>query len=274
MGALNEQKIDCHNHILDPERYPYSNETRYRPAGQEIGTEAQLHTVCDVYNVAHCLVVEPNSGYGLDNSCLLDAIGRSNGRFKGVAVVRNDASLGELEELKARGIVGIAFNATYHSTDFYLDTGPLLQRMARLGLFAQVQVKGDQLPALMPLLMHSDTPVIIDHCGRPVLANGLNQPGFVALRNLAKRETSAIKLSGLYKFSQQNFPYADSWPFLRELVDAFTLDRCVWGSDWPYLRAPQRIDYGPLLHLVDLLFPDVRDRQRLLWDTPRRLFGF
>ena len=78
MGALTEQKIDCHNHILDPERYPYWLETRYRPSGQEIGTEQQLHMVCDTYNVNHCLVVGPNSGYDLGsgpiNLCYLTRV--------------------------------------------------------------------------------------------------------------------------------------------------------------------------------------------------------
>jgi predicted TIM-barrel fold metal-dependent hydrolase len=274
MGALAEKKIDCHNHILDPERYPYSAATRYRPAGQEIGTEQQLHTVCDTYGVNHCLVVGPNSGYGLDNRCLLDCIERSHGRFKGVAVVGNDASASELEELKARGIVGIAFNATYHSPEFYLDTGPLLRRMSALGLVAQFQVEGDQLVALMPLIERTDATIVIDHCGRPDISRGLSAPGFAAMRALALRGNSAVKLSGLYKFSAEAFPYRDAWPFIRDLVAHFGLDGCVWGSDWPYLRAPRRIDYGPLLHLVDMLFPDEGERRQVLWETPKRLFGF
>ncbi len=158
--------------------------------------------------------------------------------------------------------------------DFYAGIGPLLARLARLGLFAQVQAEGDQLLALMPLLQRSDAMVVIDHCGRPIAANGLDQPGFAALRALARRGNAAVKLSGLYKFSTLGFPYEDAQPFVRDLVDHFTLDNCVWGSDWPYLRAPQRLDYGPLLALVDRMFPAAEDRRRLLWSTPRRLFGF
>jgi predicted TIM-barrel fold metal-dependent hydrolase len=274
MGALAEPKIDCHNHILEPARYPYAPDARYRPAGQEIGTESQLHTVCDVYGVKHCLVVQPNSGYGLDNRCLLEAIARSSGRFKGVAVVASITGLGELADLQAQGIVGIAFNATYHGTEFYQDIGPLLKRMASLGLFAQVQVESDQLVDMLPVLQASDAAIVIDHCGRPDITHGPDAPGLRALRQLARRDSSAIKLSGLYKFSKQDFPYRDTWPFIRDLVAHFGLDRCVWGSDWPYLRAPQRIDYGPLLHLVDLLFPREDERGKLLWETPRRLFGF
>ena len=68
--------------------------------------------------------------------------------------------------------------------------------------------------------------------------------------------------------------HEDAWPFVAALVDAFTLDHCLWASDWPYLRAPARVDYGVLLHLVRTLFPGASDRRKLLWDTPRELFGF
>jgi hypothetical protein len=42
----------------------------------------------------------------------------------------------------------------------------------------------------------------------------------------------------------------------------------LWGSDWPFLRASERIDYGPLLRLVEVLLPTPADRRKLLWDTP------
>jgi predicted TIM-barrel fold metal-dependent hydrolase len=247
---------------------------KYRPSAQEIGTEAQLHAVCDAYKVDHCLVVGPNSGYGTDNRCLLDSIARSKERFKGVAVVPNDAPERMLADLKARGIVGIAINATYHGVDHYLDIGPLIRRLTDLDMFLQIQVEGDQLIGLMPIIERSGVKLLIDHCGRPVLAAGLQQPGFIALRSLGASGRAAVKLSGVAKFSRMPFPYEDTWPYVRALVDAFGLDQCVWGSDWPFLRAPERLDYGPLLTLVDKLFPSEADRRKLLWETPCRLFGF
>ena len=87
---------------------------------------------------------------------------------------------------------------------------------------------------------------------------------------------SSIKtsLSGMGKFSQLPFPHQDTWTYLRALTDAFGFDACVWGSDWPFLRAGERVDYGLLLKLVEQLFPHREDRRKLLWETPRRLFGF
>lgn len=42
LGIFDEPKIDCHNHILDPVRFPYGADSIYRPSSQEIGTAAQF----------------------------------------------------------------------------------------------------------------------------------------------------------------------------------------------------------------------------------------
>jgi predicted TIM-barrel fold metal-dependent hydrolase len=274
MNIYDEPKIDCHVHVLDPARFPYASDTLYRPAGQEITTAPQLLEILDAYGVSHALIVGPNSGYGTDNRCLLDALTLGGGKFKGVAVVANDAPLAELEGLKAAGIVGIALNCTYHGTAYYSDCSPLLVKLAALELFVQVQVEQDQLVALAPMLLRSGATIVIDHCGRPVPEAGLDQPGFRALLELARTRRAFVKLSGYVKFSREPYPYGDARPYVTALVDAFSLDRCVWASDWPFLRAPQRVDYGPLLKLVEELFPDAASRRELLWETPRAVFGF
>ena len=274
MSIFDEAKIDCHCHVFDPERFAYQAGNFYLPAGQERGTPALFGELRAAYGVRHALLVEPNSGYGPDNRCLLDTIARSDGRLKGIAVVANDATRSELEDLKEAGIVGIAFNPALFGAAYYADSGNLLEQLAELEMIAQVQVQGIQLVELLPLLQASGVRLLFDHCGRPNIDAGVDQPGFAALLELGRRGQAAIKLSGYAKYSRQTFPHADSVPYVRVLVDAFTLDACVWASDWPFLRAPERIDYGTLLKLVERLFPDANDRRKLLWETPSKLFGF
>ncbi len=274
MSVFDEPKVDAHCHVLDPARFPYAADVAYRPAGQEIGTLVQYQSVMDAYGVRHALLVGPNSGYGTDNRCLLDAIARGQGRFKGIAVVPNDTSRPELERLKAAGVVGVAFNATVHGVDHYASTAGLLRMLADLDLFIQIQVEHDQLVPLAPMLEQSGARILIDHCGRPTPGAGLEQPGFQALLALARTGRAAVKLSGYQKFSAEPPPYGDAQPFVHALIDAFTLDACMWASDWPFLKATERLDVGPLLRAVERLLPDPADRRRLLWDTPCRLFGF
>ena len=267
-------KIDCHIHAIDPVRFPYAPDTPYRPSRQEIAPAAHLVRVLDAFDVAHALIVATNTGYGSDSRILLDTINLGGGRFRGVAVVENDVDIGELERLKAAGVVGVAFNVPFHGTGYYRNTAPLLEKLVDLGLFLQIQVEQDQLLALLPLIEKSSVRLVIDHCGRPSIEHGLKQPAFQALLAIGRERDAWVKLSGYYKFARQRHPYADAWPFIAALVEAFTLDRCVWGSDWPFLRAPERLDYGPLLAVLSELFPDQDDQVRLLWRTPARLLGF
>ena len=266
--------IDCHNHVLDPDRFPYAADTPYRPAGQEVAPVEQWLRVMDAHNVRFALLTGPNSGYGTDNRCLLDAVARGEGRFKGIAVVAADATTHHLAALKAAGCIGVAFNPALLGVEPYLDTDELCRRLADLDMWLQIQVEGDQLPALLPLIERTTAKLMFDHCGRPIVADGVDRPAFAALCTLGRAGRARIKLSGFYKFSERPHPYPDVFPFVRALVEAYGLDNCVWGSDWPFLRAPARLDYGPLLDQVTALFPDEGDRRKLLWETPRRLFGF
>jgi predicted TIM-barrel fold metal-dependent hydrolase len=267
-------KIDCHVHVLDPTRFPYRADTHYAPTSQEIGTPAQLAQVMRVYGTHHALLVGPNSGYGLDNACMLDAITRGAGRYKGIAVIANDATSDELRALKRQGVVGAAWNVTHYGIDHYRDAKPLLERLTALDMFVDIQVEHEQLVAMMPMLTNSGVRILVDHCGRPTVDAGLDEPGFRALLELGATKRAFVKLSGFVKFSRKPAPHEDTWPFVTALVEAFGLDHCLWASDWPYLRAPVHVDYGVLLSVALTLFPAASDQRKVLWDTPRVLFGF
>jgi predicted TIM-barrel fold metal-dependent hydrolase len=266
--------VDCHVHVLDPQRFPFAADTAYRPSGPEIGTPDQLDRLLDAHGIRHALIVGPNSGYGLDNRCLLDTLARSAGRYRGVAVVRNDAGRAELQDLQAAGIVGVAFNVALLGVDFYSDIGPLLDRLRELDLWAQVQVEGHQLVALAPMLEASGAKLLFDHSGRPDLRAGIGQPGFQTLLGLAATGRACVKLSGYAKFSHEPPPHRDAWPYVHALLQAYTPEALVWASDWPFLRAPVRPDYGALLALFGQLVPGAAARRAIGWTTPRRLFGF
>lgn len=268
------QIIDSHVHVIDPARFPYAADAWYKPVGAEIGTAANLHQVLDAHGISKALLVGPNSGYNTDNRCMLDAIAHSAGRFKGIALVRNDASLGELQDLKAQGVIGAAMNVSLLGVEYYSDTAPLLQHLRDLDMFAQLQVQHDQLLPLRDMLVDSGAKLMFDHCGRPDPAKGVDQAGFAALLALAETGRASVKLSSLGKCSALQHPYSDAWKFVHALLEAYTPKNLVWASDWPFLRAPTRVDYGPILSLFEQLIPKAADRHAIQWETPNRLFGF
>jgi predicted TIM-barrel fold metal-dependent hydrolase len=274
MHIFAEPKIDCHTHVFDPVNFRYGENIAYKPSGQEIGTAAQLHHVMNTYGVRHALLVQPNSGYGGDNSCLLDAIAKGAGRFKGMAIVDLDADVATLKELQEQGIVGAAINPTFHGNAYYQQAEGLMKRLADLDMVFNLQVEHDQLLMFAPWIEGIPVRVLIDHLGRPTIPGDLGQVAFAALLRLARTRRVTVKVSGYTKFSKTSYPFEDCWPFVRAVVDAYSLDHCVWASDWPFLRSTERQDYGPLVALVGQLFPNAADRRRLFWDTPNRLFNF
>ena len=273
-SLIAEPKIDTHCHVLDPARFPYRDDTPYRPSGQEVGTVCELGQMFDAYSVKRALLVGPNSGYEQDNRCLLDALVHGAGRFKGIAVVAHDIATDDLKRLKMSGIAGVAFNATYHGVDHYRDTADLLARLARLDMCLSLQVERDQLVALAPMIERSGVRLLIDHCGRPATQASLDQPGFRRLLALAAAKRTFVKLSGYVKFARADTLYEDAKPFVDALLDAFSPDACMWASDWPFLRAARHVDVGSMLALFGRLVPDRHARRRIFWDTPARVLGF
>jgi predicted TIM-barrel fold metal-dependent hydrolase len=266
-------KIDTHCHVLDPARFPYAPDVAYRPAGQEMGELSALNAVMDFHSARHALLVGPNSGYGLDNRCMLDAIAHAGARFKGIAVVPNDASDELLSKLQLQGVIGVAFNPSLHGLTYYANIAPLLKRLAQHSMWAQFQVQDDQLVELLPMIESSGARVMIDHCGRPKIEAGLQQKGFSALLALGRGSEAVVKLSGFAKFSQTGFPFDDARPYVEALARDFGLHRCMWASDWPYLKASPRLDYGPMLALYADMFT-CEECEQIMWHTPKLQLGF
>ena len=59
-----------------------------------------------------------------------------------------------------------------------------------------------------------------------------------------------------------------------ELLKAFGVEGCLWGSDWPFINVQRRPVYADVLAPLSRWLPDPGDRARVLAHNPRRLFGF
>lgn len=268
-------RVDAHAHVIDFARFPIPGGPGYKPKPHEGGTRAQYLATLDRNGMTHGLLVQP-SGYVYDNSALLDAIAAAPSRLKGIAVAAPDANDRLLDSLAAGGIVGLRFNLT-DAVDTALAeaiAGGLIDRVAARGWFAQIHADGERWVDAAAMLRRTRVSVLIDHVGRPLLAGGVAQPGFQAMLAMADTGRAAIKLSGLFRVSAAPPPYRDLVPFLAAILERFTPERCVWGSDWPFLNMGRPVDYAQELDALRQFVPDEAARTKILWDTPARLFGF
>jgi predicted TIM-barrel fold metal-dependent hydrolase len=267
--------IDTHVHLFDPVRFPYGRSVAYTPLPHETATVEQLVDIMHCSGIDHAVIVTPMAGYQSDNSAMLDALARYPGLFRGIAVVEADITDATLIAMKEQGVVGVRVDLIGRGTTYLSGEGRALPgRLKDLGLILQIQCENDQLAEVEALFRRETGRVVIDHMGRPDVRQSTDQKGFQALLRLADNSDVFVKLSGPFRFSKAGWPHADIAPFVTALVRAFGPARCIWGSDWPFIRMDRRMDYAPALRNLDLWLPLAEDRATVLGRTPATLFGF
>lgn len=121
------------------------------------------------------------------------------------------------------------------------------------------------------------TRLVIDHLGLqqpfsppPPAAPFADLPKVLAL---AACRNVVIKITGACTLSHRPFPYADIWEPVGRILDAFGLDRCLWGTDWT--RAVELLTYEQgveAFRATDRL--SATDRATLMGGTAARVYGW
>lgn len=268
---MTERRIDCHAHVIDPARFPFADGPGYRPKPHETGPVDDFAAVLDLHGVDHALLVQP-SAYGTDNRAMLDAIARKKERFKGIAVVNPDVSDATLQSLAAAGVVGVRFNLVSYRPDDLAgsEAEKLLVRLRDMNWHVQVFATDAQWETAAPVLRRARVRVLVDHFGVADAAVGLHAAGFQAILALGRDGLAAVKLSAAFRAGDP----ARLDPYATALLSAFGTDRCVWGSDWPFLAVGHPPSYAEALRTLERWLPDQEQRGQVLWRTPAALFGF
>jgi predicted TIM-barrel fold metal-dependent hydrolase len=83
---------------------------------------------------------------------------------------------------------------------------------------------------------HPDALLVLDHLGITQPLRAPAPPGsFDELSRvlaLARYSNVALKITGACTYSNRPFPYDDLWEPVGRLIDAFGIERCMWGTDW------------------------------------------
>jgi 2-pyrone-4,6-dicarboxylate lactonase len=262
---------DCHAHVFGPRaRYAYAADRFYTPP--QVFLRDYL-AMLDALGIERAVLV--HSGvHGTDNAVVLDAIAQSQGRLRGIGLIREDMSDADFERLAAAGIRGFRANLVAKTGVQFDAARRLAVRVQRLGWHVQFLLDIESFPKLDRTLADFPTEVVIDHMGRPDPAAGVGAPGFQSLIRFLQGGRGWAKLSAPYRTSTQAPPYADIMPFAQALVAAAP-DRLVWGSDWPHVMMDSVMpNDGDLCSLLAQWVPDAGLCKRILVDNPRRLYGF
>ena len=90
---------------------------------------------------------------------------------------------------------------------------------------------------------------------------------------LAQLDNVCIKISGACTLSRQAYPFADIWDPVCRMIDAFGIDRCLWGTDWT--RAVAFLTFAQGVEAFrDTARVSASDKAKLMGGTLTRVYGW
>jgi len=264
--------VDAHCHVFGPmAEFPFSAKAKYLP--EDAGPE-MLFALRDKLGFSRNVIVQA-SCHGTDNAATLNAIAKSDGKARGVAVVDPAITDAELEALHQGGIRGVRFNFLKRLVDDapkdkFLE---IARRIQPLGWHVVVYFEADILAELRPFLDAIPTLLVIDHMGRPDVAQGAHGPdmqAFCAL--LDSRDDIWTKVTCPDRLDAKGPPWDDFAAAVAPLVADYP-DRVLWGTDWPHPNMQDAIpDDGALVDMIPRIAPTAELQHKLLVANPMRLY--
>jgi 2-pyrone-4,6-dicarboxylate lactonase len=263
--------IDAHCHVFGPQqRFPFSAKAKYLP--EDAGPD-MLFALRDHLGFARNVIVQA-SCHGTDNAATLDAIARSDGRARGVAVV--DPAIGEddLHALHAGGMRGIRFNFLKRLVDDApKDKFLNVARRLPAGWHVVIYFEADILEELRGFIDAIPVPLVIDHMGRPDVRQGPDGADMKAFRALLdSRDDIWFKATCPDRLD----PAGDPWDQFAGAVAPLVADyptRALWGTDWPHPNMHDAIpDDGHLVDMIPRIAPTPELQHQLLVANPTALY--
>jgi 2-pyrone-4,6-dicarboxylate lactonase len=263
--------VDAHCHVFGPQaQFPFSAKAKYLP--EDAGPD-MLFALRDHLGFSRNVIVQA-SCHGTDNAATLDAIAKSEGKARGVAVVDPAITDAELTALHEGGMRGVRFNFLKRLVDNapkdkFLEVASQLPK----GWHVVIYFEADILEEMKPFIAAIPVPIVIDHMGRPDVSQGPDGPDMKAFRALLEsRDDIWFKASCPDRLDASGPPYADFIRAVRPLVEDYP-DRVLWGTDWPHPNMQDILpDDGGLVNVIPQIAVTPELRQKLLVENPMRLY--
>lgn len=263
--------VDAHCHVFGPQaQHLFSAKAKYLP--QDAGPD-MLFALRDRLGFARNVIVQA-SCHGTDNAATLDAIARSGGTARGVAVVDPAIDEAGLQALHDGGMRGVRFNFLKRLVDDapkdkFLD----LSHRLPAGWHVVVYFEADTLAELRPFLDAIPVPLVIDHIGRPDVAQGPDGADMTAFRALLdSRPDIHFKATCPDRLDSSGPPWDDFARAVAPLVADYP-DRCLWGTDWPHPNMEKAIpDDAALVDMIPRIAPTKALQHALLVANPMALY--
>ena len=269
--------VDAHPHIYSNNRNKYPTITDPWNPG-EPATAEDLKFKMDSAGVERAVFIQTSTFYGWDNRFILDSTRRFTEWATGVVTLNPDDGQ-HLEILEdavtnhcVRGLRGTP------DKDRNIDSNNVerLWTKARdLGIVVNCMVMDDLdlVPQIEELCLKlDDLRIVIDHC---LMLNSTRktESTIASMKKLSYLPNVYAKLTSGSHGSARVYPHEDMHELLKQVIDAFTPDRCVWGSNFPNALWSKGTTYAQNLSLfTDEIGLSQSDQEAILGKTAERLW--
>jgi predicted TIM-barrel fold metal-dependent hydrolase len=232
--------------IIDSQVHAYEANTPKRPWASVPNwpphvTGDEMVAEMDRLGVDGAIFISPFAMYRYDASYAVEVQKKHPDRFAIVKPVDPaDPNVADVvaDWKKTPGTVGIRIMLTKESGLRADDPG--IERIVRAAVRHDFPINvlfwGNLETGTALIDRYPDARFIIDHLGilQPRTPPAPREPWaeLPKVLELARRRNAVIKISGACTLSKEPYPFNDIWDPIRRLIDAWGIERCLWGTDW------------------------------------------
>jgi L-fuconolactonase len=263
--------VDAHVHLYDVSRLSYGwlagapkiNRTYLLGDFDEARAQVNVDTI-----VFAEVAVDP--GLHLQEAAFVQELADRDSRLKGIIahapLEKGLAVEADLAALKAtRNVRGIRrLIETERNPAFCLEPPFLeaLRLMPKYGFTFDICVKHWAMTYALELVRRCpDVNFVLDHIGKPDIKNGLHEPWFSQIRELARAPNVVVKISGVISEADHQHWTADQVkPYVAHVIETFGFSRVMYGSDWTVSELTHR--YPQWVEIVDDIVKGASEAER------------
>jgi L-fuconolactonase len=232
--------------VIDVQVHAYERNHPGRPwsghlHGPQSANGEEMVAAMDAVGVDAAIIVSTFNLYRYDPSYALEVYRKYPERFRVVTPIDvTDPAIDDVvaDWAKTKGAVGVRIMLRDELLSDPAD--PRLNRAfaaaGKYGLPVNFLCWGRLNDGTELVQRNPDTVVVIDHLGLlqpneppPLAEPWADMPKLLAL---AAYPNTRVKISGACTLSRGPYPYNDIWDPVLTIIEAFGIDRCMWGTDW------------------------------------------
>ncbi|NJB72662.1 L-fuconolactonase [Saonia flava] len=251
-------RIDSHQHFwkYDPERHSWLDESM-RSIRKDF-MPSDLGPILQKNGIEGCVLVQVDQTEA--ETELLLQLACDNYFIKGVVGwvdLLADNVVERLEYFSRNPLFkGVRHIVQGEADDFMLrgDFQKGIGALSQFNLTYDILIYPSQLPSALSLVQKfPKQKFVIDHIAKPAISNGLDEYWIHGMQALSTCKNVYCKVSGMvtetrnYKWHKDDFI-----PFMDIVVNAFGIDRILFGSDWPVCLVAA--EYDEVVSIVEDYF--------------------